>query len=858
MKMSNVISLESCKGKNIFNDFNSMKGKSYFNAIAMKNIFSKYGLSFTEENVEEELNLTLSEDLFVTREEKNLNNKVLKEKLLRFKKHEDLIYPNVDYRKASTKSVFIDKQEIKVDYHFIRVNHDEKQVTVVKVKNKKNPFKAKGRTPLTSVSKSKELFLLQCVGMNEYPTYTAYGSIVHLSTELDKNEVVDPSYDFTTTLAIKSFSDKEISKMEKETIELINNPTSSCSASACSTCSANNICNYLNKGLEELKVIPPVKKASSNVEFSIAQQKFIEVRKGVHRILACAGSGKTTVTANHVLELISNGFSPKDILLITFTNKGVEEMKEKIFYWTKVKGLSLDINDFNIFTFNGFGYDLIKKEYEFLGYTKEPTVLDRVEKMEILKNLINKYPKVDSLNYLYPFMDLPNSKGAVIKLGTYLDDIKRFGLSYDFEIEEEFDLSDKDAKIICDIFKEYNNILKESNLIEFNDQIPLAYKILSNEDLLKKYGFLHIICDEFQDSDTSQINLLYLLYKYKYLNSLTVCGDDSQSIFSWRGANQENITRFNKFFPDVEDISMLENFRSTKQICDLANYIDEQNEETLHKDIFSSKKGKLPKLIEGDYNTICKLVEEDINKGYNPHELTIISRNKSTLLNCKNLLTKNNIPNLITTAEQLIDNSNIKNIIGFSNFLLDNTMDLHFAEYLQIAKYEEFKKVMGDKAKLTKFIEDEKSVFLGKYLSLTTDKEQINFFYELLEELSSKDLCIGTLLGKLKEKNFTNIASIVKYLNKLVLYKSDLFVEKTDSIYDAVNLITAHSSKGKEYNKVFIDLNKFDKVDTATNSLNESLRLLFVAVTRAKKELVIVGKKSNKFFKLLSDSKLVS
>lgn len=847
MKSSDLISKEICEWKESFNHLDSTKGKSFFNGIAIKHIFEKYDI-FTVENdeIEDIVDTYVKPNLFGTKEEKELNKDLLAQKILRYQLWENKYSTTKKIaEKADTTSVFIGGNEIKVDYHFIKVDDTNKTVTVCKVRNKKNPLKAKGRTVFTSIKDNMELFLLQAVGRKLYPKYESFGSVVFLSHPLDKNEILSSEFESkpNENVVMKTYDALDILEMEDRILKVINSSSKKCNkATECTTCQYDNICNYIHRDLSKLKVIPPVAKASSTVSFTEEQQSFIDIDSGIYRVLAVAGSGKTTVIANNVVELLRNGELIQDILLITFTTKGVEEIKEKIAYWLNENKLTVDLSKLNIFTFNSFGQELINKEYSRFGYTTAPRVIERMEKVDLVKEILDMFPYLPGFNYVHPFMDLLNAKGVVIKLCEVFSQIKALGFMFEDEVSDYFKVSEAVAIQLLQMYKKYNEELKKRNLIEFSDQVPLAFEILEDPAMLDKYGYTHIICDEFQDSDMLQINLLSLLSKYKYLKSLCVCGDNSQSIFGWRGADKSNIINFEKYFPSVIDIKMTTNFRSTNEICELANYVDNLNKSTIRKKIVSEKHGKNPVLKVGDLNDIIELVEADIKAGYNPHDITIISRNKKALIDSQNALDSLNIPSLIAVSEILINNPKIKNLIGFSNFLEDQTLNLHFAEYLQVAKNDEFEKAKYGNFK--KFIEDEKDVFLGKYTKLKTDTERLEFFYELLDNIAKEDKAVAKFLKHITSKSFMTVTSMVDYLNKMLLYKADYFIEKTDDIYEAVTLTTAHSSKGKEYKKVYIDLTNFKmKKDD-----DEERMLLFVAITRAKEELIIVGSSSNPFY----------
>ncbi|NLZ35620.1 MAG: ATP-dependent helicase [Clostridiales bacterium] len=840
MKMREIIEKEVCGIKSQLMGLNSSKGKSYYNSIALKNIFKKYELpNLTEKIIEEELEEALKGFKFNTSHEKIINSNTIKNRLMQFKAEEEaLCEKNLSFIKGDSGTVNIDGIDIVVDYDFIKINKDTNIATIYKLKNSSKTIKRGGKTKITKLSENKELFLLFKLLNNMFPSYNCYSSIIFLK-ELELKGT--PKFKLDTYCATTTYDTSKISELELEVADLIKDTSKTCSnKSSCSMCSYLNICSYNSKDYTGFSLKPTIPKAPSKVTFTDAQEEFINVEKGVYRILAGAGSGKTTVIANNVVNLVKKGVRPQDILLITFTNKGVEELKEKIFYWLSENKLDNDMSKFKIFTFNSYGYEIIKKEYEFLGFTEEPSVIEKVERFEILKNILDKYPIMEGFNYEHPFMDLFNAKGVVIEVLDIFDNIKKYELTLPEELKLFYDYKDKVLEQILIMNKEYNELLKSKNLIEFNDQVPMAYRVLSEDKFIKKYGVSHIICDEFQDSDVLQINLLKLLYDYKYCQSLCVCGDDSQSIFSWRGADRNNIVDFNNYFDNVQDIKMVQNFRSTDKICKLANIVNKQDTNGVKKEIYSDKVGKKPLLKKMDLTNISREIEEYVKlKGVNPSRIAFISRKRTSLLKMDKLLNNLSIPSVVSVPELLIENPKVKNLINFSKFLLDNSLDVHFAEYLQVIKTKDFDFALENNT-LYKFIEEEKKNFLAKYNSLSDDLKKLEFIYSILSELSKEDDAIKQLLTIIIANNFKDIKSLVDYLNKLIIYKADNYVSNENN-YDAVTLITAHSSKGKEYDIVFLELDGFSSFEAN----KEELRLLFVAITRAKEELIMFSEKEN-------------
>lgn len=860
-KSSDLISKEACTIWYSLKDLKATKSKSYFNGIALKELFATKGFNFSKADIVEVIDSKVPQSIFSTLKECEVNKDFLVKKLMRFKEYEeDKVIKRSEIRKANNLIVDIGTISISVDFHLILNNNADNSIEVIKFKNKKCNIKKRGQSIYTKTSENMELFLLQKAGEKLFPTKKVYGTIVFLTNPKDSSNklVVEFETKENENIASYHFEDKGYASLTNRVIELATSSLSTCNKD-CSYCNISNICNYVHKDDTLLKEIPQTAKAGK-VKFTPSQLDFIEIEEGNYRVLAGAGSGKTTVIANRIVNLIKKGTQPSDILLITYTTKGVEELKEKINYWLSINKIKYTSDDFDIFTFNGYGYELIKKEYKSLGFSQIPQVLDSVTKMDIIKELLDNNPKIEGLDYANPFMNLYNAKGAVIKISNYFEIIKENGLIHPDEVMEECVIKDEQiAKCVLQMYLKYSNILKKNSIVDFSDQLQLAYNILSNPENVKRYGYSHIMVDEFQDSATLQINTLKLLRDYPYCKSLVVVGDDAQSIFGFRGANQFNIINFHKFFNNVKDIAMEENFRSTKEICNLANFLNNINKNKIDKNLISTNTGDSPLIISntGKNNSIDTIIEninKKVSKGTKLNNLCIIARNKVELIEAQKKLTTLGIPSIIAVSETLIDNDKVKNIIGYSNFLVDTSLDLHFAEYLQISQYDNFEKEKNTN-NLTSFINDEKIKFLSKYESCSDNKDKLEFFFNSLTDVAKIDKAVARLLEVCKEKEFSSIEGLNIFLSHLNLYNSDLFVEKSIENYEAITLTTAHSSKGREFEDVYISLDKFKypkKIDSSNRNnyeVEEERRLLYVAITRAKKNLTIVGKYYSSIFK---------
>ena len=285
-------------------------------------------------------------------------------------------------------------------------------------------------------------------------------------------------------------------------------------------------------------------------------------------VLAGAGSGKTRVLTERIVNLINNGVSPYNILAITFTNKAAREMRERV---------NNSIGDVaqNIFigTFHSLGLKILRENAEVLGYLKNITILDRDDTTSLIKRFLKEL-NLDPDHYPVKYM--------LNKISF----CKNEGLSPD-----EFD---KFAKTPLDqaavkVYRLYESALKRGNSVDFDDLLIMPLQIFKKDkDVLLKYQehFKYILVDEYQDTNMVQYDLCKVLAS-KYRN-LFVVGDTDQSIYSFRFANYRNVLNFEKDYKDAKVVVLDENYRSTNNILNAANCVIKNNKERKDKNLWSS------------------------------------------------------------------------------------------------------------------------------------------------------------------------------------------------------------------------------------------------------------------------------
>lgn len=855
LKVRDLVQKESCSFRGFLSkeNFQGAKSKEYYISIALKNILEKLSIEdmCDKDSVRDIVYDCVPKEVFISKAEMENDIELFLNQVVRYAKWEKANDREV-LRTLPSHTIEIDGEYVKVDGDLILEGKDG--IEVVKIKRKLPEMTLRGTKNDTSPKKSIELYLLQKMGELLYPNKKISASVVYLANKNDKADFgeFEPkkgynviTYSFEPlSLDCKNVEDRIISILkDKATIS-----SKKCEGIHCERCQYKNICNYIDVDNSTLEIVPKVEKAK-DVSLTFQQKEYAKFENGYLRINAVAGSGKTLATTRRVIELITNSYyTPNDFLLITYTEKGVRELKEKLQFWIESEGMNIDVNDIKIRTFNGFCYDVIKQEYKALGFTEEPQLVDKMDKYDIISNILDEEAEIPGLNYRYPLMDFFKAKGSIVKTAELIDEIKGNGFTYPEELVEVLGVNTEFAYKIFTVYMKYQKKLKELNLVDYQDQLTYCINLFMDSQMVEKYGFKHITIDEVQDTSPTEMYIVRQLVKYSSFTSLCICGDDSQSIFSWKGTSQENILNFDKEFPGVKDIFLKKNFRSTKQISDFANKLNSLNTRRIKKDIVSSRDGEAPILRQMGIDDIVYYIRSAINEGIPQNEIAVIARTKSELLEVEKALKLNNIPCLLATSELLIENCKVRNIIGFSNFLLDNRLELHFMELLQVIKYEEFKNAKDLKA----FVSKEKDEFIEKF-NKKNEIGKIKMFYELLEPIKVKDRAVSRFIDICKSKNFRKIKDLAEFILKIEKYSSEIAIDKDDNVYNAVVLTTAHASKGREYKSVISLIDKYDYDIRNINRLEEERRLLFVSATRAKDELLIAYRRANGFVSEVSN-----
>jgi len=385
-------------------------------------------------------------------------------------------------------------------------------------------------------------------------------------------------------------------------------------------------------------------KLNIETELNEPQLKAVRAIDGPVLIIAGAGSGKTRVITYRIANMLEKGIPQSAILALTFTNKAAREMEQRVKEITGRKLQSLTVS-----TFHAFGLKIIKEECEILGYRKNFSVYDETDKMSLIKESLRECKMFSAKNDLYA-------------MSQYFSKIKT-GLA-----------KWTDDATLQPVYDEYQQLLKIYNSVDFDDLLTIPLKLFENHsDILDKYRkkYRYILVDEFQDTSLIQYKLLRFLAKDKNAN-ICVVGDDDQSIYSWRGANYENLLMFENDFPNRIEIKLEQNYRSTTTILDAANGVISHNTGRKDKNLWSPNTGGkpielfFPENETHEANFIAEQIKPlMIREDYKYHDFGVLTRTNSLARNIEEAFLAENIPYRVSGGTSFFQRKEIKDIISY-------------------------------------------------------------------------------------------------------------------------------------------------------------------------------------------------
>lgn len=598
-------------------------------------------------------------------------------------------------------------------------------------------------------------------------------------------------------------------------------------------------------------------------ELNENQRKAAEKIEGPVLILAGAGSGKTRTVTYRIAHMIKEkNISPLNILALTFTNKAAREMKER------AEELIGEENSYNLVvsTFHSFAVRILKTYSERIGYGRNFNIYDVDDQKSIITKIKKEMNIKDDI--------------APGRIANRISKLKEDGVGLN-EVSRQLDLRIPANQLFYDIYKKYDEVLKANNAMDFSDLLLNARRLLDDKYVLDiiQNRYQYIVVDEYQDTNNIQYEIINLIAA-KYRN-ICVVGDEDQSIYAFRGANIENILNFEKDYPDAYTIKLERNYRSTKRILDTANELIRNNKSSKGKKLWTDgSEGEKIKIFNAktpydEAEFIVKEIKAKSKSGVDYKDMTILYRTNAQSRVLEEKLLEGNVPYKIYGGMQFFQRKEIKDILAYLN-LLNNRNDNHnFYRIINVPK-----RSIGEKT-LEKIAEiaNERNIPMLDALQFVDEtnirgvvKNTLKDFYNMiqgiylsLDELSVKEVFdevitktkyfdsiednkedrvknIEELLNSIIELEKRNPhVSLADYLDMVSLTASTDEMEENENF---VKLMTIHSSKGLEFDYVFIagmedGLFPSCSFESSEEDIEEERRLCYVAVTRAKKELYI-------------------
>lgn len=586
------------------------------------------------------------------------------------------------------------------------------------------------------------------------------------------------------------------------------------------------------------------------------QRQAAEIITGPVMVFAGAGSGKTRTLTYRIANMINHGIDPTSILAITFTNKATNEMRERLFNLVGPQASHLTIS-----TFHSLCASILRREIKVLGYSNRFAIIDDEDQLKILTEVL------ENGNY--------NKK-------TYSPRYLRKKLNYCkcFDIKSSVPIENT-------IFNAYENLMKELNLLDFEDLLIKVREIFQNyPQILNKYQnkFYHILVDEFQDTDLIQYQIIKMLAMEH--RNLFVVGDDDQSIYSFRGTNYENMKLFKRDFPEHQLIILNQNYRSTQTILDGCNRLISHNKDREPKELFSEIKGSSDDVVvyqardhEDEVDYVIENIKSLLKNDYRYQDIAILYRNSAISRNFELKFVQANLPYRIFGGVSYLRRKEIKDVIAYLRLIVFSDDIQSFKRIVNVPSrgigLKTLQKLLDyrkqEKKSLFEAIDSSQAIVGNKYHTLISFKEFIidfqnrvdttdlvTLYEQLLDESGylqdlENDEAYEERLENLMEfksilYNIENNGEIASRSDKLIAafdeaILADDKLETQKQSHDGITLSTIHSVKGLEFKAVFIvafengifpNINRLEDID-----IEEERRIAYVAATRAKNKLFL-------------------
>lgn len=620
-------------------------------------------------------------------------------------------------------------------------------------------------------------------------------------------------------------------------------------------------------------------------ELNKSQLDAVTYTEGPSLVIAGAGSGKTRVLTYKIAYLLSQGVSPASILALTFTNKASREMRRRI---GELVGFQ-NSRYLWMGTFHSIFSRILRNEAEQIGFTKDFSIYDTSDSKSLIKSIIKEFQLDDKIykpGNIYSRISF--AKNNLYTAQSYFEDV---------DIQKT-DTRDRIPRT-REIFAVYANRCKQANAMDFDDlllQTNLLFR--DNPEILRKYQdiFGYILVDEYQDTNLAQYLIIRkLAEKHK---RICVVGDDAQSIYSFRGANIDNILKFQQTYRDARLFKLEQNYRSTQNIVNAANSLIDKNSEQIRKTIFSeNKEGNLIRVnsVMTDFEeafTVANSISSLKKEGYSYNDFAVLYRTNSQSRVMEEALRKQGIPYKIYGGLSFYQRKEIKDVISYFRLVTNNedeealkriinypargigsvTLDKLFstARLHQVSAW----MVLQDMLKYNLNVNSGTATKLANFRDMIdVFSQQVNTLdaYELASSIVKASGIISDAMNDHSAESLSrldNVQELLKAIHEFseekrkeegvesvtlpeflseVSLLTDQDTEKDDN-GEKVTLMTVHAAKGLEFKTVYIvgmEEQLFPSpYAESPRELEEERRLFYVAITRAEENCFISYSKS--------------
>jgi ATP-dependent DNA helicase UvrD/PcrA len=596
-------------------------------------------------------------------------------------------------------------------------------------------------------------------------------------------------------------------------------------------------------------------------ELNASQMEAVTIPGGPILVIAGAGSGKTRTIVYRVAWLVEQGIDPASILLLTFTRKAAEEMLSR----------AADLLDDRVHqvaggTFHSTGNLLLRRYGHVLGYDSSFSIMDQGDSLEAVEHIRKSLdPPIADLKAFPKGRTIAELISRAVNTGDPVETV----LERRYPHLEEYGA---DVEKIAHLYGEYK---RDNNLVDYDDLLVNSVRILEEHDDIRaelSARWQHILVDEYQDTNQLQAAMVQLLATSH--DNVLVVGDDSQSIYSFRGADFRNIMEFPTLFPGTRVIKLEENFRSTAHILAVTNSIISLAQTGYPKRLFTRKTDGTAPLVARPYSErdqsrfVMQCIEELDNAGISLSEVAVLFRASFDSFDLEGELTRNGVGYVKYGGFKFLESLHIKDVLAHLKVLNNKTDRLSWVRVLKLLPGIGVQTSLKLAARISEEgIPEDPSTFVPK------GRKQSEPFHRLIELISRLKNSTDSLAAKVEEvnlyyfpflqQNYDNYPKRMRDLERLadltVSYKSlnrflnDMALDPPDGDAaaekpkkDSLVLSTIHSSKGLEWHTVILLWAVEGRIPSpmAQDSLEdqeEERRLLYVATTRAKHNLVVVA-----------------